>query len=458
MAKENRRPGDDGWQAGLNVFPTIRGFLDRTSVAPGDSIGLRASGNGPFDACWYRVGWYAGAGGRLLRVDHGLVTKPGTGLVVDASSGLSEEPWPEVLRIEVPADWPSGMYVVVLAPSAGTAGTAVFVVRPGAIAPASVLYVSAAATWQAYNHTGPSLYGTLPAGRYFGSTGERAHEISFDRPYAEAGGAGYLPRWEAAFVRWQERNGHDVEYCADVDLEMHPEVVAGHRLIVFPGHFEYWSGPMRDTLEAALATGVSIAFLCANTMYWQVRLEPSPLGPGRRIVCYKSSTSDPITATHPELTTCHWRSAPVKRPESLVIGQMYGHVVLRPADWVVTNSGHWLYAGTGVRDGDRFTSLVGQEYDTFYPAVSPPGTELWARSPTVTAFGQKDPTGHPTVHTATVHTTPAGGTVVSAGTYQWSWALDSFGQHAYQGRFTPVDRRVARVTTNIYRRLGDGSG
>jgi hypothetical protein len=103
-------------------------------------------------------------------------------------------------------------------------------------------------------------------------------------------------------------------------------------------------------------------------------------------------------------------------------------------------------------------SLVGQEYDTFYPKVSPPSTELWAQSPTVTAAGQKDPTGHPTVHTATVRTTPAGGTVVAAGTYQWAWALDSFGQHAYQGRVTPTDARVARVTTNIYRRLGDGTG
>jgi hypothetical protein len=157
VAEENRRPGDGGWQAGLNDFPAIRGFLDRASVAPGDSIGLRASGSGPFDARWYRLGWYAGAGGRVLRVDRGLVAKPGSGLVVDASSGLSEEPWPEVLRIEVPPDWPSGLYVVVLAPSAGAAGTAVFVVRSGAIAPASVLYVNAAATWQAYNHTGPSL-------------------------------------------------------------------------------------------------------------------------------------------------------------------------------------------------------------------------------------------------------------------------------------------------------------
>ncbi len=458
VAEENRRTGDKGWQAGLNRYATILGYLDRTSVAPGDSIGLHVRGNTRFDARWYRIGWYGGAGGRLMRIDRGLSAKPTPALVVDATSGRAEEPWPEVLRIQVPPGWTSGMYVVVLDPSAGTAGTAVFIVRPGAVPPASVLYVNAAATWQAYNHHGPSLYGTLPAGLYGGGTGERAHEISFDRPYSEAGGAGYLPRWEAAFVRWQERNGHDVAYCADLDFEMHPEVVGGHRLLVLPGHFEYWSGPMRDTLEATLATGVSAAFLCANTMFWQVRLEPSPLGPGRRMVCYKSRTADPITASHPELTTCQWRQAPVSRPESLVIGQMYGHVVLSPADWVVVNSGHWLYEGTGVRDGDRFVSLVGQEYDTFYPKASPPGTELWARSPVVAAAGEVDPTGHPTVHTASVHTTPSGGTVVAAGTYQWSWALDAFGQHYYQGRVTPTDARVARVTTNIFRRLGDGPG
>jgi hypothetical protein len=124
----------------------------------------------------------------------------------------------------------------------------------------------------------------------------------------------------------------------------------------------------------------------------------------------------------------------------------------------VVNSGHWLYEGTGVRDGDRFVSLVGQEYDTIHPKTSPPGVELWAQSPVVADSNETDPTGHPTVHTATVYMTPAGGTVVAAGTYQWGWALDSFGQHAYQGRVTPTDSRVARVTTNIFHRLGDGTG
>src|SRR5665811_684149 len=109
-------------------------------------------------------------------------------------------------------------YVVVLEPTAGAAGSAVFIVRPGAVAPASVLYVSAAATWQAYNHHGPSFYGTIPAGQFRGLTVERAHEISFDRPYFEAGGAGYLPRWEAAFVRWQERHGRDVAYLSLIHI------------------------------------------------------------------------------------------------------------------------------------------------------------------------------------------------------------------------------------------------
>jgi len=436
----------------------VLGYLDRTSVAPGDSIGLRVRGNGPFDARWYRVGWYRGAGGRLMRVDRRLSAKPTPGMVVDASSGLAEEPWPEALRIEVPPDWTSGVYVVVLEPTAGTAGVAVFVVRPGSVAPASVLYVNAAATWQAYNHHGPSLYGTLPAGPYGGASWERAHEISFDRPYSEAGGAGYLPRWEAAFIRWQERNGHDVAYCADLDLEMHPEVVGGHRLLVLPGHHEYWTTPMRDTLDATLATGVSAAFLSANTIYWQVRLEASPLGPGRRIVCYKSQTADPITPTHPELDDVPVAAAarqaargardrPDVRatwfsPGGLGRGQL-GSLALR-GDGCPRRGPLREPRGTGVRH-------------VLSHGVSA-RTELWAQSPTVTAAGQKDPTGHPTMHTATVHATPAGGTVVAAGTYQWSWALDSFGQHSYQGRFTPTDARVARVTTNIYRRLGDGSG
>ena len=305
------------------------------------------------------------------------------------------------------------MYVAVLRPAVGRAGFAPFVVRQALERqPAPVLFVNAAATWQAYNGwAGKSLYGYNSYGLTSAVNDTRAAVVSFDRPYDIDAGAGYLRRWELQFVRWQERHGRDVAYAADIDLALHPEAFGGHRLIVFAGHHEYWSRPMRAALEDLVAAGTNVAFLSANEVYWQVRLEDGPLGPATRIVCYKSATYDPVVASEPSLTTCRWREAAVAEPEATLVGQMYGHVVEATSDWVVTNPGHWIYQGTGVHDGDRFVNLVGQEYDTLFPDLAPPGLEVIARSPVNPDLGDgNDPGAYPSppVHTATVYTASSG--------------------------------------------------
>jgi hypothetical protein len=462
IADENRRPGGRGWDLRSAVGPpAVEGFVDAASVAPGDQLVLHLHSRIPadIDVSWYRLGWYGGTGGRLLHVERGLRVGPGGSTVVDPASGLAEAPWPTATTLAIPADWPTGLYKAVFRPAAGTPGCTAFVVRPPARGvPAPVLFVSAATTWQAYNvWGGADFYDATATDPSEMSSGRRAVEVSFDRPYLLNRGAGYQPNWEQQFVRWQEREGRSVEYCADVDLELHPELLAGRRLIVFAGHHEYWSRPMRTALEGAIGSGINVAFLSANEVYWQVRFAPSPLGPARRVTCYKSAALDPLAATQPTLATTRWREPPVNDPEAPLVGQMYGHIVRRPADWVVLGAKHWLYEGTGLVDGDRIVNLVGQEYDTFFPGYSQPGTQILARSPVEAVVRGVDPTPGPKVHTATIYTADSGATVFAAGTFQWSWALDSFGERSYRGRTTPPDERVERMTRNLFDRLGDGS-
>lgn len=457
VSRENALRGTDRWLIG-GAPATIQGYLDRASAAPGDRLGLRVDAQTPFDVEWYRLGWYGGAGGRLLHVDPAIPANPGHGPLVDPSTGRSEAPWQPSLEFPVPNDWPTGMYVAVLRPATGNPGYVPFIVKRPPGDPAPVLFVSAALTWQAYNTWGgANLYDASMADSPEISSGRRAVQVSFDRPYELHQGAGYQQRWELQFVRWQEREGVDVDYAADLDLELDPGILDGRRLVVFAGHHEYWSRPMRTALETAVASGVNVVFLSANEVYWQVRLEASPLGPARRITCYKSRLLDPVAATRPELTTCRWRERPVNDPEAPLIGQMYGHIVRRPGDWVAAQTDHWLYEGTGLRDGDHLVNLVGQEYDSYFPDLGNPGTIILARSPIDAVIGADQRVGRyasPAVHNATLYEAASGATVFAAGTFQWSWAIDEFGDRSYRGVATPYDERVVRMTRNLFDRLG----
>jgi hypothetical protein len=449
--------GSPAWQATSGGGGRLGAYVDRASVAPGETLSLYLGSYDPVDLEWYRLGWYGGDGGRLLRVDQVARAAGYPAPVIDPVTGLAEIPFAPVLQITVPPDWLSGLYVVVIRARGGGAAAAPFVVRPPASDRSPVLFVSAATTWQAYNPWGGAdFYAAGAADDPTAAGRRRAVEVSFDRPYLFDDGTGYQRRWELQFVRWQEREGRDVAYVADVDLELHPDVLQGRKLIVFAGHHEYWSRPMRIALEAAVAAGVNVSFLSANEIYWQVRLGPSPLGPARRVICYKSTRQDPLTATIPSLTTCRWRERPVNDPEARIVGQMYGHIVRRPANWIVVAPRHWLYEGTRLAKGDALANLVGQEYDTIDRRYAPPGTAVLARGPVDSILRPGQPTYSPSIHTATVYTAPSGATVLAAGTFQWSWAIDSYGSRTYAGVQTPFDPRVVRMTRNIFDRLGDG--
>ena len=75
-----------------------------------------------------------------------------------------------------------------------------------------------------------------------------------------SGSSGWY-QWERLFVQWAERAGYDVDVAVNADLEQHPEVVDGYRLLVSVGHDEYWSWGMRDTAESFVERGGNIAFL-----------------------------------------------------------------------------------------------------------------------------------------------------------------------------------------------------
>ena len=366
--------------------------------------------------------------------------------------------WTPSWRTTVGPDWPSGSYLIRLEGSRGEQQYVPFTIRDDT-SHATFIVQSSVTTWQAYNpYGGYSLYGGLPDG----GLANRSRIVSFDRPYShdatalDARGSGDFLGNELPFIYLAERHGLDVTYWTDVDLHARPELLAHHRCLVSLGHDEYWSMVMRDATEASIARGMNVAFLGANACYRQIRLQRSPLGEDREVVCYKDAAEDPITKTDPALATGEsWATDPIPRPESSLVGVMY-QAYGASGPLVVADSSSWAFAGTGLRDGDTIPNVIGSEFDGFEPKMPrPPGpVQILAHSPTVTEVSGKG------FSDMSYYSVGSSGGVFASGTASFVSAMwdgvgnlpDRLGFGIVQDRFGPV----SQITLNVLRAFGHG--
>jgi hypothetical protein len=461
VVRENRKPGTDAWQfwrygyeRADDTAEQVKAYASHTSVDRGQVLTLFVSVNPPqaYTIDVYRIGWYGGLGGSHVATLGPLpgVTQPPCPL--DERTGLISCDWTPSAALEIPPTWVSGVYLGVVRNDARFASFTIFVVRDDAHSP-DVLFQSSVTTFQAYNdypsdgRRGKSLYGSsFGAPTVAGNT--RAVRVSFDRPYA-GDGAGQFLDWEIDFVRWLERSGYDVGYTTDVDTHADGARLLTSRAFLSVGHDEYWSREMFDAVERARDAGVHLGFFGANAVYWQIRFVPSASGePNRIIECYKDAAIDPVQGP---TTTVRWRDAPVDRPEQTLVGLQTGDIIEGGfygayGDYVVANAGHWVYAGTGLRDGDAIPGIVGYETDLHdESAPLPPyvgdSWMLLSQSPYPSI------TGKPTYAESAAYQAASGAWVFAAGSIGWSLGLDDFGPRGV------ADRRLQRTTRNVLDRF-----
>lgn len=433
----------------------VEGYTDQQSYQAGDEIKFHVScAADRFDLEIARIG----AERVVVWKKEGL---PGKQYPIPTDASSHGCRWPAAFSQAVPAEWPTGYYtgrLTATLPDGKTARSELwFVIRssnPGH--DTKILLQLATNTYNAYsNWGGYSLYA------YNGRFGAQGRRVSFDRPVHTQ-----FPRWEQPFVQWAERAGYKLDYAVNSDLEFRPELLKHYRLVLSVGHDEYWSAPMRDHLESFIAAGGNVAFFSGNTCCWQVRSEDA----GRTLVCWKQSyKDDPVYATGPPaLVSTIWSHHLVGRPENRLTGvgflwggyrKSHGQFMTEKAEFTVHRPGHWLFDGTGVKRGDVFggkDSVVGYECDgceltwkdglpfPTYRDGTPDGFEVLAVCPArwhpddCEWYDQweKGRTGQAVLGTYT-----RGGTVVTAGTINWS--------HGLRGN----DPVVVRMTRNVLDRL-----
>jgi hypothetical protein len=311
--------------------------------------------------------------------------------------------WPVGFTFQAQSGWKSGFYKIALTSLRGERAEAFFVLR--AVRPtASILWVIETNTWNAYNFFGGASTYTAGGDSYSGG----AARVSFLRPLprgfislpehsprmatvgvvdrtlpyaawaAEQGltvwtGAASWAQWGAKFATWLDREGIQVDYAANSDLQEFPNVLNGYKLMLSVGHDEYWSWPMRDAVEAFIAAGGNVAFFSGNTSYWQVRLEKDL----QQMVAFKAAVaSDPVMGTAQERqNTGIWSHRLTRRPENKMTGVSfarggYARVAgVTPASaggYTIYRDKHWALQDSGLSYGDQLgaaLSLIGYECD-----------------------------------------------------------------------------------------------
>lgn len=233
---------------------------------------------------------------------------------------------------------------------------------------------------------------------------EWAWHNGYSRHHADAGWATY----ERPFTVWAEERGYRVGHVTQTDLHLDATILDGHRCAVIVGHDEYWSWEMRDTMDAFVDRGGSLARFGGNYI-WQVRLSDD----GSQQTCYKFPFDDPAYESDRRRTTTMWDWDEIGRPGAQTVGLSgvqgsyirYGSAVPRASGgFTVYREGHWIFEGTDLQYGDVFGQapvciaafeVDGADY-TFrrglpYPTHAdgaPEGLEILAMTPAVA--GQVD--------------------------------------------------------------------
>ncbi|MBU6509163.1 MAG: discoidin domain-containing protein [Gammaproteobacteria bacterium] len=426
----------------------VQGYASKTSVNPGEPITFFVSTGSPtgYTMSFFRIGWYAGAGARLVLGPVSLQGNPQP--VPDpGQDGLIECHWPAAYTLTVPETWVSGVYLAKLETAAGQQSYIIFVVRDDS-RPSAYLFISSVNTYQAYNEWGgSSLYTRFKSGPL--KDQKTGYRVSFDRPYWRGEGSGDFLSYEINMLRWLEREGLDVTYVTDTDLDAHPGLLLKHKAILIVGHGEYWSWRMRANLERARDQGVSLGFFSGNSVYWQARYAADAEGePERRLIAFKEDVArrDPYATggdkSRRRYATGYWSDLEnwkvhytdlVNRPEEALIGaeterngncctsqaKAIGDIaVTAPAGWPA-----WLSQSTGLYAGAVLPDILGYEVDAVH-GHQPVNTVIVARS----RFPKTLSESQQIWANATVYTAPSGAVVFAAGSIDWDLGLDDFGR------------------------------
>ncbi|MDA1054410.1 MAG: hypothetical protein O3C40_28550 [Planctomycetota bacterium] len=467
VQRENADTGSRDWQLtrvrinqGEYRTSLVEGYCSHQSVEAGDKLKIFVSTDPArkFTLDIYRMGYYQGAGARLMQ-SHGPLAGTVQPTPEIGDKRLRECNWEPSVEITVPESWTSSVYLGKLTTVAAGdepywQSYVIFIVRDQR--PADILFQCSDNTWQAYNRwpVNESLY-THPDGAHAPGVAS-----GFDRPYGKycqifdhplSIGSGEFLLWEYPLCYWLEQHGYDVTYCSNSDL-VDPAFVERTKCLLSVGHDEYWDLAQYQTVEQAIDKGLNVLWLSGNSVYMVSEFSSNASGRERRrierVASYGPLRQEELEAYGKILGPFETNEPDERR----IIGARTVVPFNGGGDWVCTKPGHWIFAGTGMKSGEAIPGLVGWEFHGD-PDLERSGLEVVAEGK-VWAGGTR--LGH---WTSTIFPGPKDNFVFNASTIYWAQALATPPGHilpwSHWSRPHGPDERVQKITENLLRRAID---
>ena len=423
--------------------PQVEAFCSKASYLAGDTLSIFVSTDpaSSYTIDIYRMGYYGGKGGRLMKSIEAREGKPQT-VPVAGKNNLVECKWDTAYSMPIPQDWVGGVYLGKLTTQDSSQSYVVFILKDER--KADLLFQCSDMTWQAYNRW-PYWHAMYDEGQkpWVNTNGAR---ISFDRPYSLylnalpldfaplSNGSGEFLLWEFPLAFWLEKEGYDVTYISNTDTHADPKGLLRSKAFLSVGHDEYWTPTMVENVKNARDQGVNLLFLCGNSVDGVVYLDKSWDGRPNR-----------ITGRLPQRE--------MSDEEDLMGSSSYG---VGYGDIVWKNTDHWIFEGTDIKEGDVTKELVGWEYHGF-PLKKDSSMVLLGSSK---ILPNKFASSNPQDHAVTFYTAAKGNFVFNAGTCFWNLPLST-----PPGFQTPVcnqgdlgksvinyvkdDPKIQRITQNL---------
>jgi len=488
IAQENALPGNaSGWAiTGAGDSGNV-GFVRQFSVNAGETAEFSCHGGGSVIDI-YRIGWYGGAGWRLVTtLTNAPTTQPAAVIIPDSNGAQTCTSWSVTAIWSVPADATSGLYVGVYRNAAqNNAFHIPFIVRRDDRS-ADIMYKTSDTTWAlAYNHYGTqanplnggrSLYGTYAGGSPDYDKQTRGLAATYHRPIVTraAHPSTYWLNCEAPLIRYLERNGFNITYSASKDWRVSVTIpdLAECNVYISSGHDEYWSVGMRSRWEALRDAGKHLLFMSGNEVFWRTRFddELGGSGNGDTMWCFKDTMDGPgahisPNALDPVTWTGTWKDtrAPnnatraseweLTGTDFRMNGINYRTFSMSAADAICD---HVFWRGTTATSaGVSVAEIIGFEADEMRP-LQPINSRSVLAATTVNIDGARaDNNGEyysdaGNLTWGVVAQRYASGALVGGfGTPQWSWGLDA--THDLGSNRANV--QMQQATLNLLRDLG----